>query len=451
MGTRYVVLNTLKATNDVLEKSAVTSNRPHFTMGGDLVGWGNSMIFLQYGDTYRKHRKFFHQQIGTRSSLEVFYLAEEERATQFLRNVLKNPDDIVVHSRGTAGSVILKISLGYSVKEDGDPLVEMANKAMHNFSVITTPGRFLVDMLPILQNLHEWFPGGGFHRDARRWRKMVSETADTPHQFVLEHLARFLWLMVMATPSFTSRLLQEGVTPEDEEILKWASFSMYMGGYDTTPFTLSAFFLAMTVYPEVPKKAQAEIDAVVGHERLPTMGDRDTLPYVNTICKELLRWNVVIPLAMHVTIQDEICDGYFILKGTCLLGNIWFVAAQSWVYLRSHIWCRFILSGPKTYPDPEVFNPERFLVEDQQLDPREACFGWGSIFICVAIALATLDVSRMVWSGYRSMASRRGSYGEFSGPLWSGFVKTGWICSHVKPFKCRVVPRSKKAEDLLQT
>lgn len=48
-----------------------------------------------------------------------------------------------------AGSVILKISHGYSVQEDGDPLVDMANKAMHNFSVITTPGRFLVDMVPI--------------------------------------------------------------------------------------------------------------------------------------------------------------------------------------------------------------------------------------------------------------------------------------------------------------
>lgn len=45
--------------------------------------------------------------------------------------------------------MILKISHGYSVQEKCDPLVDMANKAMHNFSVITTPGRFLVDMVPI--------------------------------------------------------------------------------------------------------------------------------------------------------------------------------------------------------------------------------------------------------------------------------------------------------------
>ena len=72
---------------------------------------------------------------------------------------------------------------------------------------------------------------------------------------------------------------------------------------------------------------------------------------------------------------------------------------------------RFILSNPETYPDPDVFNPERFLGEEQQPNPREACFGWGkrscpgahlaesTIFICVTMALATLDVSRCVENG----------------------------------------------------
>ena len=49
----------------------------------------------------------------------------------------------------TASSIILKISHGYSVKDDGGALVEMADKAMHIFSTVMTPGRFLVDTLPI--------------------------------------------------------------------------------------------------------------------------------------------------------------------------------------------------------------------------------------------------------------------------------------------------------------
>ena len=100
MGTQYVVLNSLKVTKDLLEKkSAITSNKPHFTMGGDLVGWGEGTGFLQHGDTHRKHRKLFHQYIGTKSSIEALSPAEEAEAKQFVRNVLKNPDNLVAHCR----------------------------------------------------------------------------------------------------------------------------------------------------------------------------------------------------------------------------------------------------------------------------------------------------------------------------------------------------------------
>jgi cytochrome P450 len=56
----------------------------------------------------------------------------------------------------------------------------------------------------------------------------------------------------------------------------------------------------MTIHPEIFKKAQAEVDAIVGIERLPTMEDRDQLPYVNAICKELLRWHVVVPMRAYL-------------------------------------------------------------------------------------------------------------------------------------------------------
>ena len=100
MGTRYVALNSFKANSDLLEKrSALTANRPHLTMGGDLVGWGDSTIFLQYGDTYRKHRKFFRRQTGTKSDLATFYPAGGEEAKQFVRNILKSPENLGAHCR----------------------------------------------------------------------------------------------------------------------------------------------------------------------------------------------------------------------------------------------------------------------------------------------------------------------------------------------------------------
>lgn len=57
-----------------------------------------------------------------------------------------------------------------------------------------------------------------------------------------------------------------------------------------------AFFLAMTLFPDVQKKAQAQIDAVIGVDRLPTFADRGSLPYVEAVVKEVLRWHTVTPL-----------------------------------------------------------------------------------------------------------------------------------------------------------
>ena len=52
----------------------------------------------------------------------------------------------------------------------------------------------------------------------------------------------------------------------------------------------------MTLYPEVQKKAKAEIDAVIGNDRLPSFSDRGNLPYVEALVQEVFRWNPVAPL-----------------------------------------------------------------------------------------------------------------------------------------------------------
>lgn len=59
---------------------------------------------------------------------------------------------------------------------------------------------------------------------------------------------------------------------------------------------LASFILALVLHPGVQEKAQEEIDRVVGSERLPEFSDRPSLPYVNAILKEVLRWNPVAPL-----------------------------------------------------------------------------------------------------------------------------------------------------------
>lgn len=59
---------------------------------------------------------------------------------------------------------------------------------------------------------------------------------------------------------------------------------------------MHAFFLAMTLYPEIQKRCQAEIDAATGGNRLPDIVDRDSLPFVSATMWELMRWQPVSPL-----------------------------------------------------------------------------------------------------------------------------------------------------------
>ena len=66
-----------------------------------------------------------------------------------------------------------------------------------------------------------------------------------------------------------------------------------------TVSTMHSLFLALVLYPEVQRRAQAELDAVIGRDRLPTFDDRPRLPYIEALCKELMRWKMVTPMGTH--------------------------------------------------------------------------------------------------------------------------------------------------------
>jgi cytochrome P450 len=79
-------------------------------------------------------------------------------------------------------------------------------------------------------------------------------------------------------------------------IIKDITATLYLAGSDTTVAAVISFFLAMLVYPDVQRKAQAEVDRVVGKDRLPEIEDAPQLPYVQGVVNECLRWLPVTPL-----------------------------------------------------------------------------------------------------------------------------------------------------------
>ena len=115
--------------------------------------------------------------------------------------------------------------------------------------------------------------------------------------------------------------------------------------------------LAMMAYPEIQKRAQDQLDQVVGRARPPTFADAPNLPYIQALVKETLRWRAALPLGVpHCTTQDDWYEGMFIPKGTICMSNLWNCNRD-----------------PAAYgDDAESFKPERFLDEQGRLIPGPA-------------------------------------------------------------------------------
>ncbi|KAL4062105.1 cytochrome P450 [Scleroderma yunnanense] len=434
LGKHIVVLNSVKEAQAMLDKkNSKYSDRPGFPMGGELAGCKYFLPLVGDGNRSRETRRQFHRSIGTHAAIRAYHDIEYLEVHKFLKRVYEHPERLAIHVRRVTGSIVLRISHGYQVQDDHDSFIELGENALLVFSKSTTQGAFLVDNLPFLQYIPEWFPGAGFKTMARKWKAEVLEMVNLPHQWVKEQMAAGV-----ASKSFTSTLLDvPSLTEEDDHIIKWSAASFYGGGADTasnTASAINAFFLAMTLFPEAQKKAQAEIDAVIGTDRLPSYTDRESLPFVQAIVKEVLRWHVVSPIIFpHLASEDDVHGGYCIPKGSIVLANAW-----------------FMLHDPRVYSDPMEFRPERFLAcgsKDPEPDPRTIAFGFGrricpglllaneSLWLSAVASLAVFNISKVVENGVE---------------ITPEVDPSPHTIRHVSGAACSIKPRSAKALELIQ-
>ncbi|KAJ7146876.1 cytochrome P450 [Mycena epipterygia] len=350
-GTSVIVLSSLEATEDLLEKrSLIYSDRPKSTMLNDLMGWTFTLPTMPYGETWRTHRRLFNQEFNIISSRN-FHAKELAAAHGLLRRFLHAPDAFRTHIKQLAGEFIMSVAYGIDVLPDNDPYIELAEHVVQAGIQAGIPGRFLVDSIPILQHVPDWFPGAGFKRLAKGWRKEVEALRDLPFAETKRQIALDTAPHSFVAESFQT-LRESGDTYYDESTIKATAASMYLAGSDTTVAVLSVFVLALLANPDAQKKAQMEIDAVIGHGRLPNFNDEQSLPYVSALVKEVLRWKPVAPIGVpHVLAVEDEYRGYRLPAGSIIIGNVW-----------------AIFQDEDMYPDPSAFKPERFL-RDGKLNP----------------------------------------------------------------------------------
>ncbi|KAL1850990.1 hypothetical protein Daus18300_012724 [Diaporthe australafricana] len=323
------------------------------------------------------------------------------------------------------------MAYGYTIEpHKRDPLVEIADQALLQFSAATVPGAWLVDTIPLLRYLPTWAPGAEFQRTAIKWKATLAELAEKPMQFVRKQMKEQQF-----DTSYVSAIYEKAdgkMSEEEEHVLKYSAASLYTGGADTSVSSMAAFFLAMTLYPEVQHKAREEIDRVVGDGRLPTVNDRASLPYIEAVLKETFRWHPIAPMGLpHCVTEDNVFQGYLIPKDAMILPNIW-----------------WFTHDPSVYHNPEAFDPSRFLGPNPPPGPMELVFGFGrracpgkqladsSVWLTVARSLAVFDISKgLDDAGNEIVPEVRFSPG---------------ILSHPDPFKAVVKPRSSRHEALIR-
>jgi cytochrome P450 len=164
-------------------------------------------------------------------------------------------------------------------------------------------------------------------------------------------------------PSIVARFLDsDDTSPAQEEFMKGIAVSGLADGTETTASALHSFVLAMLLHPDVQSRALAEINAVCG-DTVPSFEHRPLLPYIDAICREVLRWRPIVPLGVpHMTSQDDVYEGYFIPKGSLVMVNAWAISQDE-----------------SLYPDASQFDPQRHLTAEGKLkdDPLAGHFVFG--------------------------------------------------------------------------
>ncbi|KAJ7166718.1 cytochrome P450 [Mycena filopes] len=411
----FIIIDDPAIAEEILDRRGNNyADRPTFEMAS-LCGWDRVLSSQRYGARFKTHRKLIGRVIGARSSMEKFYPIEEYQGNMLLKRVLDDPLGFESATRKTAAATVLQVTYGYAIKETGsDPFVDLADKGMLEFSEIMRPGEFLIEVLPILKYVPSWFPGARFKRLAEKYNKSCDTMAEVPLDYVKEQMDRG-----SAAPSYTADLLGQLDGAESEKVqqefdIKWSAASFY-----------GAYFLAAAKYPHIQEKAQAEMEAVVGSHRLPTFDDRESLPYIDALCKELCRWLPIVPLAApHRAIKDDMYGEYFIPKGSFVIPNIW----------------KF-LHDPAVYQDPFVFNPDRFLEPKPEPHPADmGLFGYGRR-VCPGIHLADVSVWISIAKAVAGLTISRALDAD-GNPIDPVADVTDGIISRPVPFKCDIKPRS---------
>ncbi|KAK1623551.1 cytochrome P450 [Colletotrichum phormii] len=429
LGTKVmIVLSSDRAVKDLLDKrSNIYSSRTDLYLG-NVVSGNLRVVMMQYGETWRMIRKIFHQVLHINAA-KGYVPYQDLESKQMLSGFLEEPDSFVDHIRRFTTSLTTQMVFGFRTTNIHDEKLKRLYHCVERWSeVVGSSAAALLDVYPPLRNLGFMSPGKRYaealHKEERAL--YVGHWMDAKERVVTG----------TAKPCFCMGIVESQKTLGFSDALAgYISGSALEAGSDTTASTLTGFVQAMVLHPSVQKQAQEELDRVCGTDRLPTMDDWDSMPYIRACIKESLRWMPTAILGLpHAVIQDDEYMGYKIPKGAGVMLNVWAINMDE-----------------NRFENVRAFDPSRYKDDEQNSfesamngDPSKRdhyVFGAGRR-LCQGTHIADrslfLSISRLLWAFdlEKAVDAEGVEITPDADDLTDGFLV------QPRPFPAKITPRS---------
>ncbi|CAF9926108.1 MAG: hypothetical protein GOMPHAMPRED_004063 [Gomphillus americanus] len=370
----WILLNSNRVVNEIIGKrAAITSERPHMPVSQGLVSQNKRSVLRQTKD-WTAGRKLM-QRMLSGGALREYGDLQDEMSIAMLQNYLDEPKSWYRHHYRYAYNIIHKVVVGKRSQHTQHELDEFQRVTMEFVKNINAS---IIDFFPWLSRLPSIFQPG-----YTQWKSMGNDHYNVIKSWwepVKKDLAE-----KDPAPSFVSDILmRDSKFSADEDEAMYLSTSIVAAGSDNVRMTLNVFIMAMLDNPKVFAKARSDLDVVCGSnaERLPTLQDMESLPYILAIIKEGLRWRPTVPvIPQHRLTKDLDFEGYHFPANTDFIINGWAVGSEC--------------------DEPEKFIPERWMNAHVHNIVNGVWQFGGGRRVCVGYALAKQELflaySRLIY------------------------------------------------------
>ncbi|KAK3593820.1 hypothetical protein CHS0354_014366 [Potamilus streckersoni] len=356
--TRGVTVNRADLVRKLLthESLAPYTNDRFSTFQGEYIAWNyKDVLFGRGGDIHGRLRKAMHK--GLRlygdgvSTFENTVLLELKRVVKLIKGKDGkdfDPRPIISDSIGNLISILLS----------GDQ-IESSEESKRIWKL---SDQILLSLRPVFMSIMEavpflrYFPGP--------IRNTVHDVLTARDEVISKYytIARETY-EPGKTRGYVDALIklqeedldENGVCWLKDEHIKGLIVDMVFGGLMTTTNAILIAILVLINHPACLEKLKKEILDTIGPDRLPSLKDREDMPYIQAVILETLRYSahVSVPPPHRCTADIEF-EGYTIPQDSIILLNLW-----------------SIHHDPEIWSDPWQFRPERFLDDHGDLLPPE--------------------------------------------------------------------------------